>query len=72
MGAKSASWIVGICFLLCLVRVKGRIKPAYTMQPLIKKMAISPGGFVKSLRGEFTRLAGIADAIDAAITEARE
>lgn len=49
-----------------------QIKETYTMQPFIKKMSISPDDIVRSLRFEFTRLAGIADAIDMAVAEARK
>lgn len=48
-----------------------QIKESYTMQPLARKVSVTPGTFVKTLRKEFTRLAGIADAIDAAIIEAK-
>ena len=47
-------------------------KESYTMQPFIRKVAVGPGDFIEVLRIEFTRLAAIADAVDASITQARE
>lgn len=48
------------------------VKESYTMQPFTKKAAVTPETFLKTLRAEFTRLAGLADAVDAAIKEARK
>jgi len=47
-------------------------KPTYTMQPFIKKLAITPGNLLKSLLAEFNRLEEISAAIDHAIIESKK
>ena len=47
-------------------------KPTYTMQPFIKKLAITPGNLLTGLLAEFNRLEEISAAIDHAIFESRK
>lgn len=46
------------------------LKETYTMQPFMKKMAVSSEDIVENLRIEFNRLVSISGVVDAAITEA--
>ncbi|HEY8900621.1 MAG TPA: hypothetical protein VIM61_09435 [Chthoniobacterales bacterium] len=46
-------------------------KESYTMQPFIKRGVVTPDTFSKIAKAEFTRLAGIAKDIDAAIEKAK-
>jgi hypothetical protein len=46
-------------------------KESYTMQPFIKRALITPETFIEIMRIEFSRLAGIANDIDAAIEKAK-
>ncbi len=48
------------------------IKPGYPMQPLTVKPSYEKEGFATVLRREFNRLVQIADAVDAAICEAKK
>jgi len=46
-------------------------KESYTMQPFIKRALVTPETFLRTMKFEFTRLAGIAKDIDSAIEKAK-
>ncbi len=80
-SSKDRTGINGKTLVKALFAVEGKTiegwegfqtKESYTMQPFIKKMAITEDTLHDHLISEFRRLSAISDSIDAAIAEAKK